>query len=160
MTKPPAPHPAPDDAEVSSRRWRLIRDLVVFTAKAALEALRDLVLIPLTPVVGLVGLLTDRERPDRLFREVVEAGHRFDRWLNLFGDVERRHQPAPKALERARRAVKAAKEPAETTIDDYFARLEAIVVEQHRRGGVTESARESIERALDRIQESLGSGRR
>lgn len=112
------------------QRWRLIRDVSVFSAKVAIEALRDVVLLPLAIVAGLVGLFAGGERPEKPFEQVRGLGRRFDAWLNLFGEHDGRGP----------------------VIDDHFARLEAVLVEQHRRGGVTAQAKEAIDRALDAVE--------
>ena len=44
-------------------------------------------------------------------------------------------------------------EPAGPGLDDALAKVEAFVVEQHARGGITETARQAIDRALDALQE-------
>ena len=131
MPSPPATG-SPDD--LRARRWILIRDLLVFSAKAGLEALRDLVLIPLALLTGLAGLLGRRDDPEGPFRDMLVLGRRFDGWLNLFGPVE-----------------KEAKRRSGETVDAWFERIEAIVVDQHERGGITSNAKDAIDRALDRI---------
>lgn len=120
----------PSQGDRAERRWRLIREVGVFSAKVAVEALRDLVLLPLALVAGLVGLLAGGERPERPFEQVRALGRRFDAWLNLFGEHDGRGP----------------------VIDDHFARIEAVLVEQHRRGGVTAQAKQAIDRALDAIE--------
>ncbi len=140
-TRTASPRTAPTE-DPGTRRWVLIRDLLVFSAKAALEALRDIVLIPLALLTGVAGLLGSRNDPERPFREMLGLGRRFDDWLNLFGPIED---------ERPRRREG-------ETVDAWFARLESIVVEQHDRGGITASAKAAIDRALDGVQPGHRSG--
>ncbi len=140
MASPPAlPEPGPDrgpESDERVHRWILIRDLLVFSAKAAIEALRDIVLIPVAFLVGIGGLLLRRSDPERPFHDMLRLGRRFDDWLNLFGGVrEERERPE--------------------TVDGLFDRVEAVVLEQHERGGITTSAKQTIDRALDRIQRSV-----
>ncbi len=140
MPNPPArSEDLPPAEDASDHRWILIRDLSVFAGKAGIEALRDLVLIPVAFVVGLGGLLLRKDDPERPFREMLHLGRRFDDWLNLFGPLRDGDDPSRKE-----------------TVDAFFARIESIVVEQHRRGGITTSAKESIDRALDRLHGGSG----
>jgi hypothetical protein len=124
-------------AELSQRRWLFIRDLAGFSVKLLIEALRDLVLIPLALLAGAAGLVLGGARPERFFQEVLEIGRRFDAWLNLFGEHD---------AERG-------------SLDEHLRRLEAVVREQHARGGATAQARRAIDRALDAVQGAVGGKR-
>lgn len=129
-----------------ARRWALIRDLLVFAGKAALEAFRDLALIPVGLVAGLAGLLFHPRDPEFLFREVLRLGDRFDRFVDLFGADRARRRGDPEV---------AAEGP---SFDALVGRVERVLVEQHRRGGVTAQAKEAVDRALDTLQRRPGSG--
>ncbi len=128
-------------------RWALIRDLTVFTAKASLEALRDLALIPAALFAGIAGLLLSPRKPDRFFQEILEVGDRFDDFVDLFGREARRRRQAG-ALGKS--------DPEELNADDVFDRLESLLVEEYNRGGVTAQAKEAIDRGLDAVQDALG----
>lgn len=142
---PPADPPPPGSEPADrSLRWSLIRDLTVFVAKASLEALRDLALIPAALVAGVAGLLLSPSRPDRYFQEILELGDRFDDFVDLFGR-EARRQREPGQLGR----------PSDDEIraDDVFDRVENLLVDEFNRGGVTAQAKEAIDRGLDALQE-------
>jgi len=134
MATPPAV-PSPDQL-----RWRLLRDLGSFVLKVALETIRDLVLIPLALLAGLAGLLLSRAAPDRFFREVLRLGARFDDFLDLFGAAARAEPP--QRLGAAR-------------VDDLVDGIEAVLREQHQKGGVTATAKTAIDRALDAVADAL-----
>jgi hypothetical protein len=130
----------PSVPSVNEQRWRLLRDLGAFALKVSLEAIRDLVLIPLALIAGLAGLLLSPTAPDRYFREVLRLGARFDDFLDLFGAAAR--PPPPRALGVAR-------------VDDLVDGIEAVLREQHQRGGVTAAAKTAIDRALDAVESAL-----
>jgi len=133
MADPP-PTPAPPAAQQRrDARWVLVRDVAVFSIKAGIEAVRDVVLIPVAIAAGLVGLLFQARDPGGVFQLVVQAGRRFDRWLDLFGE-----------------------RGGEQGIDTILGRVERAIVEEHGRGGLTQQARETIDQALDSLHESLG----
>ena len=123
------PEAPPDRA---SLRWQLIRDVLAFSAKVALETARDLVLFPAALIAGLLGVVAGGDRPERTFHLVRALGARFDAWLNLFGEHDESDEPG---------------------IDEQFGRLEKLLVEEYERGGVTAQAKQAIDRALDTLQE-------
>jgi hypothetical protein len=134
MATPPATRDARE------LRWRLLRDLGSFVLKVGLEAIRDLVLIPLALLAGVAGLLLSPADPARFFREVLRLGARFDDFLDLFGAAARQESLAP---------------PGVTRVDDLVDGIEAVLREQHQKGGVTATAKDAIDRALDAVADAL-----
>ena len=134
MATPPATRDAKE------RRWRLLRDLGSFLLKVGLEAIRDLVLMPLALVAGLAGLVLSPAEPERFFRDVLRLGARFDEFLDLFGAAARQETPLPLGA---------------TRVDDLVDGIEAVLREQHQRGGVTATAKDAIDRALDAVADAL-----
>ena len=125
------------------QRWRLLRDLGAFVLKVGLETIRDLVLVPLALLAGLAGLLLSPAAPGRFFREVLRLGARFDDWLDLFGAAA--HTALPRS-------------PGAGRVDDLVDGIEAVLREQHQRGGVTAAAKTAIDRALDAAANALHEG--
>ena len=121
-------------------RWELIRDILVLQVKLAVDALRDLILSPLSLVAGVLDLLTGGQQPGRLFYPLLVAARRTEQLINLFGEADRA-MPGP--------AEAPATDPA--SIDAFVARFERTVVEQYQRGGVTASAKAAIDRSLDAL---------
>ena len=117
-------------------RWTLLRDLVVFQAKLAIDGLRDFALLPVSFVAALVDLLAGGSR----FYTVVHWGRRSERWIDLFAAADRFPKPEPTTVLEQQR------------LDDLVARVEELVVEQHRKGGLTAAAKRAIDQALDSIQ--------
>ena len=132
---------------VRRQRWMVLRDLVVFQAKLLLDGIKDLVLVPASIVVGIYGLLSDRDEPGRSFYGLLAEARRFDRWVDLFGALPA-EQNAP---EPAPDAVTAALPP--EGLDGYVRRLERVLVEQYERGGLTAKAKDALDDALDRLHE-------
>jgi hypothetical protein len=116
-------------------RWQLIRDIWVLQMKLLADAVRDLLLAPLALVAGLIDLL----RPGGgLFDEVLAIGRRTDRWINLFG-----HEAGEDAAE-------------EASIDELAGRLEHKIRQQYEAGGMTASAKDAVDRALDAVSRRRG----
>lgn len=70
-------------------RWVILRDLVIFQIKLALDGLKDVVLAPAAIAAALVDLLFPGSAPGSRFYAVMRIGERFDRWLSLFSAAGR-----------------------------------------------------------------------
>jgi len=66
-------------------RWRLLRDVVVFQVKLAMEAVLDLTLIPVSLVAAALDLVLGNWRRPRWFHAVLRFGERCERWIDLWG---------------------------------------------------------------------------
>ena len=70
---------------ISGHRKVIIRDLVIFQVKLAIDGLKDVVLLPASLVAALVDLIFPGKRPGRFFYLVMRVGESFDHWLSLYG---------------------------------------------------------------------------
>ena len=66
-------------------RWRLVRDVVVFQMKLAMEALLDITLIPVSLAAAGLDLLLGNWRQPRWFHAVLRFGERCERRIDLWG---------------------------------------------------------------------------
>ena len=136
----------PDTTQSPTSRTTLARDIVVLQAKLVVDGLRDLILVPASLVVGIFSLLTfDNIRPGAEFYRLLYAGKQSERWINLFGALKN----APPDLEEVGGFPDA-------DMYDIFGRLEAYMVEEHRRGGMTAQAKDRLDKALDTIKRRGG----
>jgi hypothetical protein len=118
-------------------RWTLLRDVVVLQGKLILDGLKDLVLGPVSIVAAIVGLVFERDRPGRHFYAVLRGARELDEWVDLYGAEEHATSAAePKGL------------------DAHVRKLEALLVAQHGRGGLTRRAQQAIDQAIDALQAS------
>ncbi len=69
----------------SRTRWVILRDLVIFQTKLAMDGLKDLVFMPISIVAAALDLVLPGPRPGHRFYAVLRLGETFDRWLSLFG---------------------------------------------------------------------------
>ncbi len=168
-------NPLPDGGEahdVEPSRWELLRDVAAFQVKLAIDGLRDLLLSPLSLMAGLIGglLLGDR----KMFYRLVHLGRRSERWINLFGAADRMPDSDHPANEHDHHDAGPAREgsstdtptdglpmqlPATRTsprrasgLDDIFAKVEGLMAEQVRQGGLTATAKQTIDRALNAME--------
>jgi hypothetical protein len=115
------------------QRWTLIRDALAFQFKLLADALRDLLLSPVSLILAISDLI-DPGR-DRFYR-LMELGRTSDRWIDLFG-AGRRAEPDDRT---------------EAKIDEVVARIEQTLRTRYAEGGLTAQIVEKIDRSLDSVQ--------
>ncbi len=120
-------------------RWELVRDALVFQGKLFVDGLRDAAMIPLSLVAVALDVLGIGTRAGRNFYDVVLLGRHTEDWINLFGAADR---ILPESSEGARTS----------GLDSLVERLEELVVQEYRRGGITRSAKDAVDQALDNLQ--------
>jgi hypothetical protein len=130
-------------------RWTLIRDILVLQVKLLVDGFRDLVLVPISLIIGFVSLLKAGNATGSEFYELLRVGRRSERWINLFGAAERVYGP-PVVDDRF---------PAES-IDEMVSRVESFVVDEYRQGGVTRQAKDQLDRAIDSLHKMASSKER
>lgn len=116
-------------------RWELMRDALVFQGKLFIDGVRDLLMVPLSLFAAILDLLGVGRNAGLHFYDMIRLGRRTEAWINLFGSADH----TLLAPERDSRA----------GLDLMVDRLEAMVVEEYERGGITTSAKEAVDRALD-----------
>jgi len=131
---------ANDDNSAEDDRWVLIRDVAVFQFKLLVDGFRDLLLVPVSLITGIVSLLNYRREKGSEFYDLLEAGRRSEHWINLFG-----------AASRSDRADDSQSGFGSTDIDDVVSRVESFIVDEYRKGGVTAQAKHRLDAALDSI---------
>lgn len=129
-------------------RWELLRDALVFQGKLFLDGLRDVAMGPVSVVAALLDFLGLGRRAGLHFYDVLRFGRRTEKWIGLFAAAERPGGP-PGDPPYGTSALSA---PAAAGVDGMVDRLEALVRQEYERGGITRSAKEAVDRALDRVQ--------
>ena len=123
-------------------RWTLIRDAAVLQFKLTVDGLRDFLLVPVSLIAAVVSLVGGKDgKPGPHFYQLLAAGKRSERWINLFG-----------AYENAPEDVIAKNQFDDASIDDLVQRMEIFVIDEYKRGGVTAQAKERIDKALNAMQ--------
>ncbi len=115
-------------------RWTLIRDSAVFQLKLAIDGLRDLVMMPIALAVTVLDLLNVGPRAGRQFYDLLRVGRKTEHWINLFGATEHAEK------------LPVVSQPG---IDSLVQSMERLVVREYERGGITTSAKESVDKMLD-----------
>lgn len=116
-----------------SPRIQLSRDAAVFQLKLIADGFRDALLIPISLVAALIGLLRGGEDCDQEFRRVIKLGRRSERWIDLFG------QQRPLGFDNP-----------VGSMDRILDQVEAVVMEQRKKGMSVEETRAAVRKALKR----------
>ncbi len=137
---------APDEVPSPADRRTVIRDVVVLQLKLVVDGLRDVVLVPASLIAGLLSIVSSHDgRPGNQFYRLLAFGKRSERYINLFG-----------ALANAPADVIAAADVGDADIDQIVVRLETLLVDDYRRGGVTAQTRTRIRKLLELMQRNPG----
>lgn len=133
-------------------RWQLLRDIGIFQVKLALDAIRDLLLSPVSMVSAIIDLIKGHQHSQSYFYKVMKLGRKTDHWLNLFGAADHKSNPITEeaVTDTDPPVVKNMPEQGRN-LDDLFCQVEALLKEQHDKGGLTATAKASINRYLDKI---------
>jgi hypothetical protein len=120
----------------------MMRDLGVLQVKLIVDCMRDIVLVTLSLVAGVISIASSNEgRPGPQFYHLLAWGKQSEVWINLFAAVknspEKIEQPLPFG---------------DHDIDDIVGRLESFVVDEVKRGGVTTQAKDRLDKILDAVQ--------
>jgi len=127
---------AASPAESDDPRWRLVVDVVTFQGKLVLDAVRDILLSPISIVVAIIGAVTRPSDPGTYFYELMRWGRWSDHFIGLFNaglKPDERHDT--------------------TSVDDIVETLERVVRDEYYRGGVSAEARAQFERTLKRLED-------
>jgi hypothetical protein len=128
--------------EANVERWTMLRDLGVLQVKLVVDGLRDIVLVPLSLVAGVVSIASSKDgRPGPQFYRLLAWGKQSEVWINLFGAVKN----SPEEIDPAQPF-------GDKDIDDIVGRLESFVVDEVKRGGVTTQAKARLDKILDALQ--------
>ena len=100
-----------------------------------IDGLRDFV--PVSLAAGIVSLAKTGDTPGTEFYDLLRAGRRSERWINLFGAAERVHGLADN--EESFSLV---------DVDELVNRVESYIVEEYKSGGVTWQAKSRLDTAL------------
>ncbi|MFT4797938.1 MAG: hypothetical protein ACJAYE_001208 [Candidatus Azotimanducaceae bacterium] len=115
-------------------RWQLVRDLIGFQFKLALDGLRDLFLSPISIIAGVAGIIFSPDNPGKYFNRLLGLGHRSDIWINLFGASE--HY---------------VRDPEATSSDAYIGKLEELLVAEYQKGGVVKNVKDRTDNLINQI---------
>ena len=63
-----------------------LRCLVIFQLKLGADAIRDLVMSPVSIIMFILDLILRPAEKDSHYRQLMQFGRKTDRWINLFDE--------------------------------------------------------------------------
>jgi hypothetical protein len=132
-TRASSSDPVPD-------RWTLIRDIAVLQVKLVVDSFRDIVLVPVSLIAGAASLIKGGERPAPHFYDLLRVGKQSEHWINLFGAADHVQGSSPYDDRFAGQ-----------DIDSVVSKVEAFVIDEYKKGGVTAQAKEHLDKVLNSV---------
>ena len=123
-------------------RWPLIRQAIVFQLKLGLDALRDILMSPVSIVLVVTDIVMANNHQQCYFIRLLGLGKKSDHWINLFG------VDLPSAEQNDNNVT------ADSNVDYWFAKIEEVVKEQQVNGKLSQSGKEKLQQYLRRINQS------
>ena len=142
-------------AATHSPYWRLLRDVLVFQGKLALDGLRDLLLSPLSLVAAVAGVIVSPADPHRFLRHLLLFGRKSDHFINLFELPD--SDPALAAGDVAPSADGSAPKATTTSSSIYIKQLEDLLMTEYRKGGIVKDVKEGTDEVLRKLAASIKS---
>lgn len=121
-------------------RWTLFRDIGVLQLKLIIDGLRDLVLVPVSLLAGVVSLVKPGRGDGTEFYALLRLGRKSERWINLFGAADNAPAVEDQGVEFSN-----------VDIDGLVSRVESFVIDEYRKGGVTQQAKEGLDKAINSL---------
>jgi hypothetical protein len=122
-------------------RWTLIRDIAVLQVKLVVDGFRDIVLVPVSLIAGVVSLVKGGERPAPHFYDLLRIGKQSEHWINLFGAADHVQGSSPYDDRFAGQ-----------DIDSVVSKVEAFVIDEYKKGGVTAQAKDHLDKVLNSVR--------
>lgn len=123
-------------------RWALVWDVLMFQIKLALDALRDIVLSPLSLGALLLGLLTGGDKPYRYFERLLRFGRQSERVINLFGTARVPYDPYEGTNDRM-------------AVDTLFANVEELLRRNVDSNQTATAAKSKVDDTIDELEARL-----
>ena len=128
----------------SPDRWTLVKDVALLQVKLVVDGFRDLLLVPISLVAGIVSVFASKDEDRSSFYRIVCVGKQTEGWINLFG-----------AYDNAPQSLKDEYNFGQRSIDDIVNHVETFVVDEYKSGGVTAQAKQHLDKALEEIRRNI-----
>ncbi|MFT4719434.1 MAG: hypothetical protein ACI9SB_000599 [Candidatus Azotimanducaceae bacterium] len=140
----------------SSPYWRLLRDVLVFQGKLALDGLRDLLLSPLSIILAIAGAILSPEDPHCYLRRLMKFGLKSDQFINLFEHPDpaqdaSRDEPDPLGRLSSNVGLSHEKFSNTKSSNTYVKQLEDLLVDAYNKGGIVKEMKEGTDDVVRKL---------
>jgi hypothetical protein len=147
----------PSLVDEHSHYWRLLRDVVVFQGKLALDGLRDVLLSPLSIILAIAGAIFSPADPHRFLRRLMHFGQQSDEFINLFEHPDPVHDSSfnkehDSASDKAHYELKSEVGTVfKVSSSTYVKQLEDLLVDEYRKGGIVRGVKEGTDEVIRKL---------
>jgi hypothetical protein len=127
------------EAPSSNERWALIRQAIFFQLKLGLDALRDILMSPVSIVLLIVDIIMGNYHQQSYFLRLMRLGKKSDHWINLFAVELPNAKPQDDNL------------TADSNVDVWFTKIEEVIKEQQINGKLTQTGKEKLRQYFGRV---------
>lgn len=130
--------------EISNKhaRWPLIRQAIVFQLKLGLDALRDILMSPVSIVLVVADVVMGNNQQQSYFIRLMGLGKKSDHWINLFAVDSPKGEPEENKV------------AADSNVDDWFSKIETVIKEQQENGKLTKAGKEKLQKYFRRVYQN------
>jgi hypothetical protein len=132
-----------EESTSKNERWPLIRQAIVFQFKLGLDALRDILMSPVSIILVVIDTAMANQHQQSYFLGLMRIGKQSDHWINLFGDSLSKDETSSN------------EEIVNNNVDYWFSRIEAVIKEQQVNGKISQSSREKLQQYFRKVSQSL-----
>ena len=129
-----------EETPSNHKSWPLIRHAIFFQLKLGLDALRDILMSPVSIVLVITDIVMANNHQQSYFIRLMGLGKKSDHWINLFGvDLA---NALPKDIK-----------VADDNVDYWLTKIEEVLKEQQVDGKLTQSGKEKLKQYFRRIKQ-------
>ena len=129
--------PASEGENKVQAMWPQLRQLLVFQVKLYVDALRDLLMSPLSIILFIADQVQGNKGDETLFESLLQFGRKTEKAINLFNQ----HDATAEDIR---------------GIDSLITQVEEGLRREYSDGSVSGSTRDTLEKALSKLRERLG----
>jgi hypothetical protein len=123
-------------------RWPLIRQGIVFQFKLGLDALRDILMSPVSIMLVVADVVMANNQQQSYFIRLMRLGKKSDHWINLFAVDSPNTEPEDNKV------------AADSNVDYWITKIETVVKEQQIDGKLTQTGKDKLQQYYGRIIQS------
>lgn len=131
-------------------RWSVFKKLVIFQVKLTFDAVRDLVLSPISFCCALVDVIKNNNYEQSYFKKLMAFGVKTDMWLNLFFQHDSPTNK-PSIRSESNETQYSTAENEQKNADQLFDKIEDIIREQYAKGDLPISAKNKLDGVLQKL---------
>jgi hypothetical protein len=130
-----------ENTPLKNQSWPLIRQGIVFQFKLGLDALRDILMSPVSIVLLITDIVIANNHQKSYFLALMRLGKKSDHWINLFGTSLPCEETTDNEV------------TVENNVDCWFKRIEEVIKEQQVDGKLSQSGKEKLQQYLAKLKQ-------